>query len=102
MPSRNERARWARAWDQMTARMERQKSIIARLVHINTEAMAALEEIAAGDPSESSLRQAVASRRRAQEALDRIKGSAAADTVQEAESVESEFPVEDPRSRNGA
>lgn len=96
MPSKNERARWERWHEQVTERMDRQKDIIARLVGISTEAVAALEEIAASDSELHGMRT------RAREALDRIKGSAAAGTVQEAESLESEFPVEDPRSRNGS
>lgn len=93
MASRNERERWERWFDQVTERMERQKRIITRLVGISTEAMAALEEIASEEAPEGYMGDVA----RAQQALERIKGSAAAPALQEADSYEEETPVADPR-----
>jgi hypothetical protein len=98
MASRNERARWERWFDQVTERMDRQKKIITRLVGISTEAIAALEEIADDEAAEGY----IGDRERAKQALTRIKTSAAAPALQEADSYEEETPVEDPRRRSGA
>lgn len=98
MASINERQRWDRWYTQVEERMKRQKDIITRFIAINTEAIAALEAIAhAGEPGNEDCRTAVASPDRAQLALDRIKGSAAASVVEEAGSYEEDTPVEDPR-----
>jgi hypothetical protein len=91
MASVKERARWERAFEQISARMQRQRDSIVRLVQINTEAMAALEEIAAGGLSEDSAQDV------AQRALDSIKGSAAPAQVESADSIEEATPIEDPR-----
>ena len=95
MPSRNERERWERAWGQMVERMERQKQALTRLVLVNTETVAALEEIVDGDDGPRTIAQA---RRRAQEALDRI-GAAAAAAEESVEELEGE-EVPDPRRRH--
>lgn len=104
MASQNERQRWERAWEQMQARMERQRNSITRLVAINTEAMAALEEIAAiGQESHRVAEWEAAAERasaRAGLALDRIKGSAAPKQVESVDSIEEATPIEDPRRRH--
>lgn len=97
MPSKNERARWSKWHEDVTERMSRMKDSINRLVLITTEAMAALEEIAAmggyaGD-DEYAMAPAV---NRAQEALDAIKGPAAA-TIPVAEESRDEQDPTDPR-----
>lgn len=94
MPSKNERQRWEQWYEQVTVRMDRQKESIVRLVAINTEAMAALEEISAAETEGVDLNV-----ERAHEALDRIKGSAATEQVESVESIETETPVDDPRGK---
>lgn len=98
MASQNERQRWERWFDQVTARMERQKASLVRLVQINTEAMAALEEIAALTYDDGD--DLYTANHRAQQALDRIKGSAATEQVESTESIEEATPVEDPRRKH--
>lgn len=102
MASQNERQRWERWYDQVTERMERQKQSLVRLVAINTEAMAALEEIAAMDgsaPDGQTTPQEYA-QERAQLALTRIKSSAAPKEVESVESIEEATPIEDPRRKH--
>lgn len=95
MVSVKERARWERWFDAVTERMERQKKSLTRVVLLLTEAMAALEEIAAmGDTDDHGYR---AAQERAQQALEKIKSPAAAAAVEEAESEQDQEPVQDPR-----
>lgn len=95
MASRNERARWERWYDSVTKRMETQKDIITRLVALLTEARAALEEIAAYEYADND--DLYTARHRAQESLDRMNASAAAEAVGDVDSYEEATPVEDPR-----
>jgi hypothetical protein len=95
MASVKERAKWERWFDAVTERMERQKQSLTRVVLLFTEAMAALEEIAADDPDGEI--PASDYRERAQKALQKIKAPAAAAAVEGAESITAEEPVEDPR-----
>ena len=94
MASSKERLRWERWYDDVHARMERQKASLHRLVLINTEAMAALEEIAGVIYIDDGGADAA---NRAQLALDRIKGSAAPAQVESVETIEEATPIEDPR-----
>jgi hypothetical protein len=91
MPSTNERARWNTWYDNVMARMNRQKASLDRVVLLFTESMAALEEIAE-DAKPGSF-----AKTRATQALRVIKAPAAASAVETAESVLAEEPVEDPR-----
>lgn len=95
MASTKERERWERWYDAVMARMKRQKKSLDRLVLINTECVAALEEIVDGDDGPRTIAQA---RRRAQEALERIGAAAAAETASVEESERMEDPIPDPRS----
>jgi hypothetical protein len=103
MASSKERARWERWYEQVTARMNRQKMSIDRLVLINTECMAALMEIAAMEEpvGMEDDNRAPAMRKRAQEALDRVGEAAAATTGKAVESAEVEEPIVDPRNNGG-
>lgn len=101
MPSQGERARWERAWEQMLARMERQRDALTRLVLVNTETIAALAEIAEIDKESHRVHEwegaAGRASARAREALERI-GAAAAAAEESVEELDHE-EVPDPRKR---
>lgn len=95
MASSKERQRWERWYDQMMSRMKRQADSIQRLVLLLTEATAALEEIAAEEGGPRDIR---AARKRAREALDRVREPAAAVTNSEGESEQEDLI--DPRRKH--
>lgn len=98
MASTKERARWERWYDQVTARMGRQKKSIERLVLITTKSVAALEEISGSDDyhTDCDCPTAAGFRKVAADALADIKEPAAA-TTEDAAQLEADTPVEDPR-----
>lgn len=102
MPSSKERLRWERWYDQVSARMDRQKASLDRTVLIITETVAALEEIAAGGATVGADGDAAYAwaKERAQACLDQIKDPAAATVRDVRESMESEEPIDDPRRKH--
>lgn len=102
MASVKERARWERWFDQVTDRMARQRKSIERLVLVNTEALAALHEIAQMGEGHLTTAQLplTPAIERAQAALDRIEGPSAAITDEARELANSGDP-DDPRNGKG-
>lgn len=96
MASQKERARWERWFDEVTARMGQQRRSIERLVLVNTEALAALHEIAHMEPVAEDEQHAAV--RRAAEAIERIEEPSAAITS-EARELTSTGDPDDPRNR---
>jgi hypothetical protein len=96
MPSSKERARWERWYEEVSARMTRQKEAITRLVLITTQQRAALLEIAAMDPAQKS--DCVVARTRAQQCLDATEAYATA-VPQQAEELRDEPDPSDPRKK---
>lgn len=94
MPSSKERLRWERWYDRLTARMERQKRSITRLVIMNTETTAALARIEQ-DPEVRTIKQA---RAIAKMAMERVQESATAEGEDSEDIAE---PLPDPRSNHG-
>lgn len=100
MASIKERARWERWYDQVTARLERQKQALTRMTLMHTEMLAALMEIKAmSEDGESFGRDEITNR--TQEALDRVEQmrlAGSGNDANPAESTEGEDPILDPRN----